>query len=139
MGSSAPASAWLAAQAGLGAPIHFAVGRRRPGRAGGCRSAFLLDIQPPDEEAPLFALPPRSVILIALVGFAAVFAEGASADWAAVYLTDVAHADPAVAAGAFSGFAATMALARLIGDRIVDRFGPVLTVRLGGIAATAGR
>ncbi len=31
-----------------------------------------------------------------------------------------------------------MAVARLVGDRVVDRFGAVRTVRVGGVAATAG-
>lgn len=90
------------------------------------------------EEVPRFALPPRPVLLIALVGFMAIFGEAASADWAAVYLTDIAHAAPAVAAAAYTGFAATMAAARLAGDRLVNRFGAVRTVRLSGAAATVG-
>ena len=75
---------------------------------------------------PRFALPPRPVLLIALVGFAAVFAEGAAADWAAVYLTDVAprRAGPGGQLRSVA-FAATMAATRLLGDRVVDRFGPV--------------
>jgi MFS family permease len=128
----------LAAHAALDARIHFAVAAAALSAIAIVAARFLLDITPPDEGAPLFALPPRRVVLIALVGFAAVFAEGASADWAAYYLTDITHAAPALAAGAFSGFAATMAVARLAGDRVVDRFGPVWTVRVGGVLATIG-
>ena len=128
----------LAASANLDARIHFAIVAVVLAAASIVMSGLLLHAHRSDEDVPAFALPPRPVILIALVAFAAVFAEGASADWAAVYLTDVAHAAPGIAALAFSGFAATMALTRFIGDRVVDRLGPVRTVRLGGVAATLG-
>jgi MFS family permease len=130
----------LAAHANLAAPLHFVLVGTALAILAIAVSPGLLDAPPSAEadDAPAFALPPRSVILIALVGFAAVFAEVASSDWAAVYLTDVTQAGPAVAAAAFSGFAATMAAVRLIGDKVVDRFGPVRTVQAGGVAATVG-
>ncbi|MDX6741228.1 hypothetical protein [Actinocorallia sp. A-T 12471] len=66
------------------------------------------------------------------------FAEGATADWCAVYLRDVVGADPGVAAAAYAAFAVTMAVSRLVGDAVVARFGTVRTVRLGGVLAVAG-
>lgn len=93
---------------------------------------------PPVAEPPRLAWPTRPVLVIGLVGFGAVFAEGASADWCAVYLRDVVGANPATAAAAYTGFAAAMALGRLVGDRVVARFGPVATVRTGGALAMAG-
>lgn len=133
----------LAAHADLAAPMHFVLVGSALAILAIAVSPWLLDGAPEtattgSDDSPAFALPPRPVILIALVGFAAVFAEVASSDWAAVYLTDVTQAAPAVAAVAFSGFAATMAVVRLIGDKVVDRFGPVRTVQAGGVAATAG-
>ena len=103
-----------------------------------CRG--LLDVRPEPEEAapPRFALPPRSALAIGLVGFCAVFAEGASGDWSGVYLRGPAHSSAAVAAASYTAFAATMAASRLTGDMVVRRLGPVLTVRLGGIVALAG-
>jgi MFS family permease len=129
----------LAAHEDISAPAHFlAVGLiLTVGTL--VASPWLMDAEPVvPEDVPVFALPPRPVVLIALVGFAAVFGEAASTDWAALYLTDVAHASAAVGAAAYGGFAATMALARLLGDRVVNRFGAVRTVRLSGAAATAG-
>jgi MFS family permease len=128
----------LAAHADLAAPLHFVLVGTALAIVAVAVSPGLLNAVSEADDAPAFALPSRPVLLIALVAFAAVFAEVASSDWAAVYLTDVAHAGPAVAAVAFSGFAATMAAVRLIGDKVVDRFGPVRTVQAGGVAATAG-
>jgi MFS family permease len=87
---------------------------------------------------PRFALPSRAVLGIGVVGFCAVFAEGSGSDWSAVYLTTVAHASAAVGAYCVTGFAATMATGRLLGDRIVRRYGPVWTVRAGGAIAGLG-
>jgi MFS family permease len=91
-----------------------------------------------EEPPPRFALPPRSAVAIGAVGFCAVFAEGASLDWSAVYLRDVLDTSPGLAAASTTAFALTMAVARFAGDRIVDRFGPVRTVRTGGVLATIG-
>ncbi|MGX2998371.1 MFS transporter [Streptomyces sp. JNUCC 64] len=103
-----------------------------------CRS--VLDVRPAvdEEPPPRFALPPRSALLIGTIGFCAVFAEGASLDWSAVYLRDVLGSSPGLAAACTTGFTLTMAVARLAGDRVVDRFGAVRTVRAGGALATLG-
>ncbi|WP_049576738.1 MFS transporter [Streptomyces sp. SBT349] len=103
-----------------------------------CRG--LLDIRPEPDEAPppRFALPPRSAWLIGAVGMCAILAEGGSADWSGVYLEDVTGASETVAAASFTAFACTMAVARLAGDAVVRRLGPVRTVRASGVLAVAG-
>lgn len=129
----------LAAHADVAAPLHFIVAAVLLAAASVAASRRMAESAPVlEEEAPVFALPPRPVLLIALVGFAAVFGEAASADWAAVYLTGVAGAAPAVGAAAYGGFAATMAVTRIAGDAVVNRFGAVATVRAGGATATLG-
>ncbi|MFE3451610.1 MFS transporter [Nonomuraea sp. NPDC059194] len=92
-------------------------------------------------EAPAprrFALPPRAVLAIGVVGFCGTFVEGASSNWAAVYLTEVAAAGPGMAAAGYTVFMLCMAGARLAGDRLVHRFGPVTVVRAGGALAVVG-
>ncbi|RKN12626.1 MFS transporter [Streptomyces radicis] len=103
-----------------------------------CRG--LLDVRPkPDEDPPpRFALPPRSALLIGAVGMCAILAEGASADWSGVYLREVTGASETVAAASYTAFACTMAAARLAGDAVVRRVGPVRAVRLSGALAVSG-
>ncbi|MEO3975151.1 MFS transporter [Streptomyces sp. CAU 1734] len=103
-----------------------------------CRGVLDLRSAPDEEPPPRFTLPPKSAVVIGAIGFCAVFAEGASLDWSAVYLRDELSSSAGVAAASTTAFALTMAVARLVGDRVVDRFGAVRTVRWGGVLATAG-
>lgn len=90
------------------------------------------------EQPPAFALPSRPVLLIGLVGLCAVFGEQAGLDWSAVYIETTLGGSPGVAALAVTAFAATMALARLLGDRVIDRLGAVTTARASGACAVLG-
>ncbi|MFI0486933.1 MFS transporter [Actinomadura sp. 9N215] len=85
-----------------------------------------------------FALPTRAVLAIGLVGFCGTFAEGASADWSAVYLTEVADSGPGLAAASYTLFMSCMAGTRLAGDRLVRRFSAPRVVRYGGSVAVLG-
>ncbi len=130
----------VAAHAGLSAQVHHALAAAVLTVIGAVVCQFVLNLHPEDDEEPpaRFALPPRSALLIGAVGFCAVFAEGASLDWSAVYLRDILDSSAGVAAGATTGFALTMAIARISGDAVVDRFGAVRTVRWSGVIATLG-
>ncbi|MFG2843399.1 MFS transporter [Kitasatospora sp. NPDC048296] len=103
-----------------------------------CRG--LPDLRAPEEAQapPRFALPPRSSLVIGLVGFCAVFGEGASMDWSGVYLKDVTGASATVAAASYTAFSLTMAVSRLAGDAVIRRLGAVRTTRLGGAIAAVG-
>ncbi|WDT90897.1 MFS transporter [Streptomyces sp. SCSIO-PteL053] len=103
-----------------------------------CRDVLDIQSSADEEPPPRFTLPPKSALIIGAVGFCAVFAEGASLDWSAVYLRDVLDSSDGLAAASTTAFALMMAVARIAGDRIVDRFGAVRTVRTGGVMATAG-
>jgi MFS family permease len=130
----------VAAHVGLSAQVHHALAAAVLTLIGAVVCQFVLNLHPDDDEEPpaRFALPPRSALLIGAVGFCAVFAEGASLDWSAVYLRDILDSSAGVAAAATTGFALTMAIARISGDAVINRFGAVRTVRWSGVIATAG-
>ncbi|WP_438294874.1 MFS transporter [Streptomyces sp. HUAS TT7] len=134
------AAGTLAAHLGADARLHHTVAAAALTLLGLAACQGVLDLRSTPEEAPppRFALPPRSALAIGVVGFCAVVAEGASLDWSAVYLRDVLDASAGTAAACTTAFTLAMAAARLAGDRGVDRFGAVRTVRGGGILATAG-
>jgi MFS family permease len=87
---------------------------------------------------PSIALPNRAVAALGVVAFCVFVGEGAMADWSAVYLRDVLDAGPGVAAAGYAAFSLTMTIARLSGDRLVGRIGPVAAVRAGGAMAAVG-
>nr|WSX52887.1 MFS transporter [Streptomyces sp. NBC_00974] len=130
----------LAAHTGADARLHHLIAALALTAAGLVAVRGVLDLRTDTggEAPPHFALPPKSALFIGGIGFCAVFAEGASMDWSAVYLRDVLDTDAGLAAASTTAFALTMALARLAGDKVVDRFGAVRTVRAGGALATAG-
>ncbi|MFE6960846.1 MFS transporter [Streptomyces sp. NPDC057696] len=134
------AAGTLAAHLGSDARLHHLLAAATLTVVGFVACGGVLDLRPTEDEEPppRFALPPRSALLIGAVGFCAVFAEGASLDWSAVYLRDVLDTSAGLAAACTTAFTLTMAVARLAGDRIVDRFGAVRTVRVGGVGAALG-
>jgi MFS family permease len=134
------AAGTLAAHLGADARLHHVLAAAVLTVLGVTACSWVLDLKPAEDEdpPPRFALPPRSALLIGAVGFCAVFAEGASLDWSAVYLEDQLKTSAGLAAACTTGFTLTMAVARIAGDRVVDRFGAVRTVRSGGVLAALG-
>ncbi|MET8145838.1 MFS transporter [Sphaerisporangium sp. NPDC005288] len=129
-----------AAHAGVDARVHLAAMAAVLLVVGAAAGPWLLDVRAPaGQDAPArFVLPSRPLLVLGAVGFCAVFGEAAAQDWCAVYLRQVTGTSPGVAAFAYTGFAFTMAAGRLGGDLVVRRVGPVVSVRLSGLLATAG-
>ncbi|MFF4186091.1 MFS transporter [Streptomyces sp. NPDC001691] len=133
------AAGTLAAHLGADARLHHMAAAAVLTLLGLVACQGVLDLRStPDEAPPRFTLPPRSALIIGMVAFCAVFAEGASLDWSAVYLRDALDASAGTAAACTTAFTLTMAVARLAGDKGVDRFGAVRTVRGGGVLAVLG-
>ncbi|MEU2771829.1 MFS transporter [Streptomyces sp. NPDC007162] len=134
------AAGTLAAHLGSDARLHFALAAATLTLLGILAAGWVLDLEPEadEEPPPRFALPPRSALLIGAVGFCAVFAEGASLDWSAVFLKNRMESSAGLAAATTTGFMLTMAIARISGDTVVDRYGAVRTVRGGGVLAVLG-
>ncbi|MGK3111180.1 MFS transporter [Streptomyces sp. WAC05858] len=134
------AAGTIAARADTDARLHLGIAAVILTVLGAIACLWVLDLRsaPEANPPPRYALPPRSALVIGAVGFCAVFAEGASLDWSAVYLRDVVGSSPGVAAACTTAFSCTMTMARLLGDTAVSRFGAVRTVRASGVVATLG-
>jgi MFS family permease len=100
-----------------------------------------LDPAPADPDAPkapIFVLPPKSIVALCLFAFGMLLVEGAITDWSAIYLRDVFGAVPPVTGFAFTAFGFLMAAGRLAGDFLSMRFGPVAMARVCCTIGVAG-
>jgi HAD superfamily hydrolase (TIGR01509 family) len=93
-----------------------------------------------DERGPGRTLvrPPRAVLLLGAAAFLTLLAEGAAADWSAVYISSSVGARASVAALGYTSFSLAMAASRLCGDRLNDRLWPSALARAGGLTAASG-
>ena len=81
---------------------------------------------------------PRQLVVVGIVAFLCLLAEGAASDWSAVYLAGPLGASPEAAAIGFAGFAGAMMLGRVVGDRLVTAIGEVAVVRAGATLGAVG-
>jgi MFS family permease len=86
----------------------------------------------------LFVRPTRTLTVLAAVSFCVLLAEGAMADWSALFLRSETGAGASRAALGFAVFSAAMTAGRFAGDAITERFGRAIVVRWGGATASLG-
>lgn len=116
-----------------------------------CGRWLLPDETEAEQPAAAEAAPPagparrslRAVLTspLAVLGVLSLFSllgEGAADGWSAVYLRDNLGTSAWFAAFGFASFSVTMAIGRLAGDRLAQRFGPAALVRGGGLLAALG-
>jgi HAD superfamily hydrolase (TIGR01509 family) len=129
----------LAAAIGISPHAHFGALGLALATGGIAGGRWLL---PPDADdrgpARTFVRPPRALLVLGAAAFFTLLAEGAAADWSAVYLSQSLGATAAVAALGYTGFSLAMTLSRTVGDRLNGRFGPVTLARGGGLLAASG-
>jgi MFS family permease len=100
----------------------------------------------PEPDAPAGVPPARPGRRSAVLGLTALgilaacgaFVEDAGASWSALYLRTELTAGAALAGLGFVALQGAMTVGRLIGDRVVDRFGQRRVVQAGGALTAAG-
>jgi predicted MFS family arabinose efflux permease len=88
--------------------------------------------------AHAIARPTPLLLALGALAFCVLVAEGAMADWSAVYLGSVVGAGHGLAAAGYAAFSVMMASGRAIGDALTLRLGAPRLVRLGGALAAIG-
>lgn len=89
-------------------------------------------------KGPAYARPRGVVLVIGLLCFITFMAEGSVLDWSALLLSDHFGLDAARAGLGYVAFAITMTGGRLMGDRLVRRFGDRHMLLSGPLIAAAG-
>ncbi len=90
------------------------------------------------QSQPMFAVPKGVVLSIALLAAVSFLVEGALLDWSALLLVAERLLSPARAGLGYMLFSIAMTFGRLIGDRIVARFGNFTVLTCGGLTALLG-
>ena len=85
-----------------------------------------------------FAFPKGLAVVLGLLCFLVMMAEGYMLDWTAVYLHRSLNADASLAALGFSAFSVAMATGRFAGDWLRQRFGAAALVSLSAALAAGG-
>lgn len=79
-----------------------------------------------------------SVLFLGMMCFAIFLAEGAILDWSAIFLRDVKGIDPAFAGAGYAAFSISMAMMRLVGDKLVARLNSKTVVVGGSLLGSVG-
>jgi fucose permease len=85
-----------------------------------------------------FALPHGALVMLGIIAFCGAIGEGSIANWSGVFLKDHFGVGDGVAPLAYAAFAMLMLAARLVGDRLKDRFGARSVVAVGSLCAAIG-
>ncbi|MEL6750583.1 MAG: MFS transporter, partial [Pseudomonadota bacterium] len=89
-------------------------------------------------EQHTFKLPNRGMVALCLMPVGIMLIEGAFIDWSALFVQDVL-AGSAVAIGAiYAAFSTVMAVTRLSGDWLLDRYGALRVAQVSAVSAVIG-
>jgi MFS family permease len=81
--------------------------------------------------------PERDFLAFAIIAFLLFLTEGAVIDWSGVYLASVGASTTFASAG-FAMFSIAIVTGRLLGDRVIARFGRMFVVSAGALVAAGG-
>ncbi|MGZ5254097.1 MAG: MFS transporter [Flavitalea sp.] len=82
--------------------------------------------------------PSKFLWLLGIICFCCALCEGAMADWSALYYKQVVNDGSSVNTTGYTAYAFTMAFGRLIGDRLIDRFGSRQILLIDALFIIAG-
>lgn len=84
---------------------------------------FLTNAKERSAPGKSFQLPPKAMLVLALISFCIMMCEGGITDWSTIYIKEDLMASAEIAGLGFAGFSALMALGRFAGDGLINRFG----------------
>ncbi|WP_035871984.1 MFS transporter [Cucumibacter marinus] len=90
------------------------------------------------QKTPVFAIPTPGILALCAVALSASLVEGAGFDWSVIYMRDVFESEPFVSSMSLIAISASIWLARVGADSVVDRFGARQVTYFLLCIATAG-
>lgn len=87
---------------------------------------------------PIFVLPGKSLLILGVLAFCSLLAEGTMFDWSGVYFRKIVLAQKAWVGLGFAAFMSMMASGRFVADWFANRFGRARTLQLSGLLTTMG-
>jgi predicted MFS family arabinose efflux permease len=95
-------------------------------------------LQTGTEEVKRFQWYKGSILLLGFMCFAVFLSEGAMLDWSAVFLRDLKNVPSEFSGAGYAAFSVAMAVMRLSGDKIIERFNNKIIVAAGSVVAVIG-
>lgn len=98
------------------------------------------DKKPPEKpkHGRRFVKPDKFILTLGVMAFISMLCEGAMFNWSTIYMNDVVKANDLWVGLGYTAFMCTMATGRLMGDRIVNKFGAERLFRIGGCLTAFG-
>lgn len=93
---------------------------------------------PAAERRPLFVKPDRYLFYLGAIALCAMLCEGAMFDWSVNYFDKVVHADKKFITVGYTCFITTMAIGRLLGDKLIASFGIYRMLAFNGFLMATG-
>jgi fucose permease len=121
-----------AAASGVGLRVQFPVAAGAAAVTLAVAAPSLLPATGAALDSAHLALPRGPLALPAVLMFCAFFVEAGTISWSAVFLTGPVGTSAAAGAAGLAAFSLSMALARLVGDNLLERWG------IGGLAVRSG-
>jgi MFS family permease len=90
------------------------------------------------ENAPLFAMPSKSLLTLGLIAFCSMLCEGAMFDWSGIYFKKVVMAKPSLVGAGYTAFMSTMALSRFVADYFTFKYGFKRIIQVSGLFIMTG-
>jgi MFS family permease len=92
----------------------------------------------PQVQKKLFSLPEKSLLKFSFICFCSLACENTMYDWSGIYFEKAVHVDHKTATAGFVVYMIAMTLGRLMGDKLISRYGVKALLKFSGIFIFSG-
>ena len=94
--------------------------------------------EPSREKKPLFSLPDKTLIKFSFITFASMACENTMYDWSGIYFQNAVHSTKSASTAAFVIYMVAMTTGRLLGDKLVTKYGIKTLLHYSGLCILIG-